>query len=226
MRGYCDLVGLHDPQEREALLELAEHSAEPGWWYSYRDLFGENDYVGFEDGASQIAIWEPLLIPGLAQTASYAEHVTRATRITDPDEVKRRVEVRVRRQRILDLHAEPPTIHMLIGEAAIAARVGTPTERAEQIEHLVALAARPMITVQIVPFDAGAHPAMATGPFTVLDYSDSRDRPILYMETELDARYLEQPDELDRYRDLLTRLESTAHTAADSLKMLRTFAHH
>lgn len=204
----CELYGVPADQ-RDSLVQLTRDANKRGWWHSYRDLFGENDFIGFEAGASAISVYEPTLVTGLLQTPAYTEHITRAAGITDEQEVKRRAEARQRRQEILD-RSDSPQLTVVFTEAAIAARVGSPAEHREQVKHICTMAQRPNVTVQLIRFADGPHPAMATGPFTLLDFASDQDRSILYVETKVDSRYLEEEGEVEPYRTLFERLREVA----------------
>lgn len=196
-------------EQAQALVQLSRDARKRGWWYSYKDVFGENDFIGFEAGASATSVYEPALITGLLQTPAYIERITRAAGITGEHDIARRVAARRQRQQILD-RDEPPQLNVVLPETAIATCVGTAPERREQLEHLATMSLRDNITVALLRFDDGPHPASGTGPFTILDFADSRDRSIVYMETEVDCRYLEEPDELDRYRHLYNEVQRAA----------------
>ncbi|XKK41706.1 helix-turn-helix domain-containing protein [Nocardiopsis sp. ARC36] len=212
-----DVYGVTDAKRREALLELTRQSRIKGWWTRYSDFAGA--YFGFEAEASSIATYQVGAIPGLLQTAEYAAASARAA-LTLPEDVGRVVDARVRRQRILDREF-PPRLWAIIDEATLArpATAADPEVMCGQLRHLVAMTERPNITVQVLPFTTGLH-AGTGGPFVLLDFPNALDRPIVYLETRHDGLYLEDPDQVADYRDVLDHLQGTALSPADSVHHL------
>lgn len=146
------------------------------------------NYVGLEADAERIATYDPELVHGLLQTPEYTRAVTlAATPDLPPAEIDRIVEVRQARQDRLSSD-NPPEVHAILGEGVLRRVVGGPEVMAEQLRRLVALAGSPNVAVQVLPFDAGAHPAMVS-PFHVLTFP----------EDALPAVYLERPADVERY---------------------------
>ena len=128
------------------------------------------------------------------------------------------VEARLRRQHILTRDADPCQLHAVIDQNAIA-RLTDPAIRAPQLTHLTEAAARPNITVQVIPFTAGPYPG-AGEVFTILSFPGPAERDFVYLETTIDDRMLEEPDELDRYTHRFTHLTRTAHTTSETQAVL------
>lgn len=193
-------------EEREALLNLARLSRERGWWErEYGDVLG-NAYAGFEAEAARIYTYQPLVIPGLLQTVPYARAAIRGGLIRDPEEIQRRIEFRVTRQRILD-HADPPHLWAIIDEAVVSRPFGTKTERQEQLQRLIDTGESEHITVQLIRFSAGMHPGLACS-FTLLEYE--HDPTIVYIDMADNALYLEQPHDVERHNLMYRHLQATA----------------
>ena len=93
---------------------------------------------------------------------------------------------------------DAPTLWAVMNEAVLHRQVGGPAVMQDQLAHIGQLAARPNITVQVLPFTAGAHPAML-GSFTVMQFTDPSDRDVVYLEAETGALYLEKPEDVRRY---------------------------
>lgn len=163
------------PVEREKLLALAREARQRGWWSSYTDVLGSGALVGLEPGASQIREVSVALIPGLLQTEEYARAVVVGGGITDAEEIDRRVEARMLRQRILT-SPEAPQYWAIIDEAAI--RKIPASLREGQLRHLLDVQ-RPALRVQVLPDSAGLHAAVAGG-FTKLEFAD--DTGLVYTE--------------------------------------------
>ncbi|WP_160573878.1 helix-turn-helix domain-containing protein [Actinomadura physcomitrii] len=183
-------------EEKEALLNLARLSRERGWWEKeYADVLG-NAYAGFEAEAARIHTYQPLVIPGLLQTVPYARAAIRGGLIRDPEEIQRRIDFRMTRQRILD-HPDPPHLWAVLDEAAVARPFGTASEREEQLQRLIDTGESEHITVQVIPFSAGMHPGLACS-FTLLEYAE--DPTIVHIEMGRNALYLEQPEDIESHR--------------------------
>ena len=196
VRELCELYGI-GKRETDALCQLAVEARTKGWWRRFDDVFG-NDFVGLEADASLIREFEPLYVPGLLQTPAYVAEVTRAFP-SPPDEMQRRITARLERQQLLDrTEPAPPKLHMVIDEGALLRRFGTVDEHREQIQRITDLARRDHIMVQVLRLADGLHAGM-NGAFTLLDFPDEQDLPIVYLESEIDNRLLEEEDEVARY---------------------------
>lgn len=203
----CELYGV-EGTDRDALVTLARESRQRGWWWSkYSDVFS-SELPGFEAGASVIRTFETAFIPGLLQVPSYIELVTRAAGITDPAEVQRHVDARVTRQQILTREADPCHLHAVIDENAIA-RITHPGIRRDQLTYLTEASGHPNVDIQMLPFTAGVYPA-AGEVFIHLSFPGSSERDVVYLESAVDDRALEEYDELERYRVKFDKLRAAA----------------
>jgi hypothetical protein len=212
----CELYGAEGAQ-RDALIQLAREGRRRGWWRKYDDVFPD-EYPGFEAGAAQIYAFEPVFIPGLLQVPGYIELVARASG-NDPAEVQRRVDARVERQKILARDGDPSRLHAVIDENAIL-RITDPAIRRGQISHLVEITARPNIDVQILPIAAGVYPVPGEA-FTCLSFPDPSERALVYLETAVDDRMLEETDEVDRYMLKFQQLAAAALSPEDTRTTLK-----
>ncbi|WP_285649306.1 helix-turn-helix transcriptional regulator [Actinomycetospora sp. NBRC 106375] len=198
------LYGVDDGDERETLIALARRANAPGWWHQYSDLLPPwfETYVGLEQAATQIRTYEPQFVPGLLQTAAMARHVTGLGHgsMAD-DERERRVEFRLRRQRVLDGSGagEPPTLWAVVDEAALRRLTGGADVMREQIDHLIAAAEARHVVIQMVPFQLGGH-AGAGGPFSILRFARESEVPdVVYLEQLTSALYLDKRSDVDDY---------------------------
>jgi len=190
--------------------ELAAQAKERGWWTKYRKsgVFTD-DLPDFEAEASFIRTYEPQVIPGLLQTPEYAEALLRSGQAHEDDAIAARVDARMHRQQILHRH-EPPTFWAIIDEAALRRVVGSAEIMRAQINHLARMATRVGVTIQVLPYSAGAHPANM-GAILLLDYDSPLDPSLAYVETYAASIWLEEPDEITR------TLEVFSHTSASAL---------
>jgi transcriptional regulator with XRE-family HTH domain len=201
--------------KREALLDLARASRKPGWWETYDSVLGSG-YAGFEQEAASISTYQPLVIPGLLQTAAYADAAIRGDQITDPQEIEHRLAFRMKRQEILT-RPEPPHLSVIIDQAALARPFGGADDRRQQLQRLVDAGRSAHIDVRLIPFAAGMHAGLACG-FTILDYTE--DPSIAYVEMGGNALYLETAQEIEGHRLRFQRLRDTALDAQATAQML------
>ncbi|WP_269082844.1 helix-turn-helix domain-containing protein [Allosalinactinospora lopnorensis] len=207
IRLLLDVYGVDDDRERETILNLTRQSRQRGWWNRYDDVL-TGAYTSLEAGATSLRSYEPLYIPGLLQTAEYATAVCQATLIRDPDDVQRTVEARMKRQEIL-IGEEPPELWAIIDEHALQLLRATPGLFSAQIQQLIEVAEAPnSVTVQVLPVSAGLHAGMG-GPFAILDYGEPSEA-IVFLESDTDGLYLDQPKEIERYRRIFDRLLAKA----------------
>ncbi|WP_217238748.1 helix-turn-helix transcriptional regulator [Streptomyces sp. AC555_RSS877] len=186
--------------ERLALVELAKAARIQGWWRSLADPIPEsmNLMLTLEDEVVREDHYACMYIPGLLQTRAYAEAIHRASEVHCPErEVQHMVDIRMKRQELLD-RDEPPHIWCVIDEAALRRRVGGSEVMREQLRHLLALAQRPHVTVQVLPFSTGAH-AAAVGSFVMLRGPVS-DLDVVYVDLLSGGLFMEKQPELERYR--------------------------
>lgn len=216
------LYGVTDPARREPLLELAEYANLPGWWQEYGDVVPGwfEPYLGLEQGAEVVRVFEVQDVPELLQTAGYARALISARYPHAPAaEIERRVEVRMLRRRVFD-RPEPLKLWAILDEAALRRVVGGPETMREQIRHLIEMAGRPNITVQVLPFAVGGHAAEG-GPMTLLRFAEPDLPDVVYLEQLTGALYPDRPSVIVYYRDVLNRLGVQAEPPTRTLGFLR-----
>jgi transcriptional regulator with XRE-family HTH domain len=225
LRRLLDLYGVTDGERREELLELARGAKKPNWWDGYKRFLPPTyaKYIGLEAGAAEIHIFQPLSVPGLLQTTAYAraQYENRLSEIED-EEVERRVEVRIKRQEILD-KAEPPRLWAIIDEAALLRQVGGPEVMREQLNHMLKMARRKRITIQVLPFVLGAHPGTASS-MNIIEFADKRTDPVPYIETVAGELYLQKKVDIETCTLTWQYLSAKAASPEDSIKIIRTRA--
>jgi transcriptional regulator with XRE-family HTH domain len=184
LRALLDLYGVTRGEIRDDLIGMARASRRQNWG-TYRDLFPREFqlYLSFEGSAARILSFQPLLIPGLLQTESYARALTEtfgAVNSSSKDQ-NRKVAARLQRQSILT-RDEPPSCHFILDEAALRRRVGPGGEVMRlQLEKLLLQSEQPFIRIQVVPFEAGEHPGML-GPFVCMEFDNEDDGEIVFLE--------------------------------------------
>lgn len=216
-RDMLELYGLTG-DEREALVQLAREARKPGWWHAYKEVF-TGTFVGLEADASSLRAFQALLVPGLLQTETYARAVIRAMRPdSDESEIERRVAARTARQQLLS-DPNPPEYWAVIDEAVLHRTVGGPDVMAKQAHRLLELGQLPHVTIQVVPFTAGAHPGME-GPFLILGFPEQADPDVVYVDSTSGGFFLELTPDVRRYSLMFDHLRAAALKPDDSLALV------
>ncbi|MEV0198026.1 helix-turn-helix transcriptional regulator [Nonomuraea sp. NPDC050691] len=219
------LYGVTDAEARAAVLDLVTKANEPGWWHRFNDVLPTwfQAYVGLEEAAERIRTYEVQFVPGLLQTKEYARAVVTAGAAgVGPDEIARRVDLRLERQRILD-RPDGPVFWAVIDEAALRRPIGGAEVMRAQLEHLADLMRQPNITIQIMPFSFGGHSAEG-GAFSILRFPDRELPDVVYVEQLASALYLDKREDVDRYTEVMERLCAVSTTPDETADLLRTIA--
>lgn len=229
LRKLLDLYGVEEEAYRSRLAELARRAGQRGWWqqayprHIISAVYG--DVIAVEQEAAAIRSYQPEVVPGLLQTPGYARAVIRAGHKGDLGaEIDSRVEVRLERQHVLTrADPPPPRLHVVLNEAVLRRRVGGPDVMRGQIEHLLAEPERANVTIQVLPFESGAHPAMA-GPFVLMTFLDPGDLGVVHLENATGGLFLETPEELRTYEEFWDDIQSRSYSRDDTQAFLRTYA--
>ncbi|MFI7635226.1 helix-turn-helix domain-containing protein [Nonomuraea sp. NPDC049400] len=219
------LYGVEDKQARAAVLDLVATANEPGWWHRFNDVLPTwfQAYVGLEEAAARIRTYEVQFVPGLLQTKEYARAVvTAGTAGIGAEEIARRVDLRLERQRMFE-RPDGPVFWAVIDEAALRRPIGGVEVMRAQIEHLIELMRQPKITIQIMPFSFGGHSAEG-GAFSILRFPDSDLPDVVYVEQLASALYLDKREDVDRYTEVMERLCAVSTTPDETVGLLRTIA--
>ncbi|MGK5675421.1 helix-turn-helix domain-containing protein [Micromonospora sp. URMC 106] len=166
--------------DAEALIEIARGAQQRGWWQNYSDVLPEwfEFYVGLEAEAATLRTYEAEAVPGLLQTEAYAREVFRRT--AGEDGIERKVAARLHRQNVL--HRDNPVeLSVVLNEAVLCRPIGGNAVMADQMAHLAKVAQLPNVTLLVLPFSAGGHPAM-NAPYVVLTFADAADATVVYLE--------------------------------------------
>jgi hypothetical protein len=218
VRELLDLYGVPSPH-REALIQLARDARMMGWWTPYRDVF-TGSYVALEDEASVMRLYHPELIPGLLQTEHYARAVIRAVRPGyDEESVERRVTARLARQKALLDREVPPELFCVLNEAVVRRRATDAHVRTGQLRALTDAADRPRLTIQVLPFSAGAHAGLEGG-FVLIEFPSQQDPDVVYVEGIMGDIYLESVEEVKRYQSAFERIQTIALSPEKTFKFI------
>jgi Domain of unknown function (DUF5753)/Helix-turn-helix domain len=217
-RDVIDLLafyGIADAEERDSLLQLTREANATPWWQKYQDAapdwFGL--YVGLEEAAQLIRVYEVQFVPGLLQTEDYARAVVlQGAPGLEPEEVERRVALRLGRQKLLT-RDNPPRLWAIVDEAALRRPMGGRDVLAGQIQRLMDLVSESNITLQVMPFKYGGHAAEG-GAFHIMRFPEADLPDMVYVEYLTGALYIEKPEEVERYAAVMERL-SVAGTSPE-----------
>lgn len=207
-------------QEVDEFVTLAERANEPGWWHAYRDVVPDwfSAYVSLETGAKTLRTYEPHYVTGLLQTYNYARAVLRGGFPNESDEdLGRRVDLRLRRQGLLE-RPDAPTLWVVMEETVLHRMVGGAEVMREQIERLLEVSELDHVSVDVVPFTAGAHVG-ACAPFTYFRFEERELPDIVYSEILSASVYLDQRSDVAGHLEAHNRM-SLLTSSADSKALL------
>ncbi|AXK32492.1 XRE family transcriptional regulator [Streptomyces armeniacus] len=207
-------------QEIDEFVALAERANEPGWWHAYRDVLPGwfTAYVSLETGAKTLRTYEPHYVTGLLQSYQYARAVLRGGFPNDSeDDLERRVGLRLRRQGLLE-RPDAPTLWVVMEEAVLHRAVGGAEVMREQIDRLLEVSELDHVSVDIVPFSAGAHVG-ACAPFTYFRFEEPELPDIVYSEILTGSMYLDQRSDVAAHLEAHNRM-SLLTSSADSRAVL------
>lgn len=218
VRDLCVLYGVSDA-EQVRLMAIARESKQQGWWNKFDDLAIES-LIGLEIEAKRISSYESCVVPWAFQTEQYARAVIKGILPRIDDRIlEERVKARMTRQELLR-SADPPYLWSLIDESALLRIVGSGSVMREQLTAILEVAASPNVMMQVVPFDAGAHPGL-DNTFTLLEFDAAIQPPVAYVENLAGTFYLERESEIMRYREVLEYLRACALSPANSVKRVQ-----
>jgi transcriptional regulator with XRE-family HTH domain len=219
-----ELYGV-DGDEKDAWLTVAKQARKRGWWQQYNDAIPNwfTVYVGLEEEATKIREYECEIIPGLFQTEGYIRGLMDVElALPREDELERRIAVRLKRQELLTAD-DAPHLWVVLNEAALRREVGSRAVMCEQLRHLVKVSQLNSVTLQILPFGAGAHPAMQHG-FFILGFAEPLDPDVVYVEYRTGGLYLEQQAEVDAYGMIFDHLRAKALAPDESRTLIGKIA--
>jgi hypothetical protein len=201
------LYGVHDREERDALLTLARNANAPGWWHREGDILPNwfQSYLGLESAATLIRTYEVQFVPGLLQTADYARAVISLGHPrASEQEIDRRVGLRMARQQVLK-RDDPPQVWAVIDEGVLRRPIGGLEVMRAQVLALMESSKLPNVRLQVIPFYTGGH-AGAGGSFTILRFPDQDLPDVVYIEHLNSALYLDKREDVELYAAAMERL--------------------
>lgn len=209
---------------RDELLDLVRQARQKPWWHGYSDVVppASDTLYGLESAATTISEHSSALVPGLLQTERYAEALMNSPAGVTADVVKRRLELRMRRQEML-IRSGGPQMHAIIGEAALREPVGGADVMAEQLRYLASIGSTEHVTIQIRPFGAGKPSATGTS-FVLFGFADPAYGNIVYLEQLTRNSYIEETDEVAFYTAIFADIARRSLDPAASTEMITSLA--
>jgi transcriptional regulator with XRE-family HTH domain len=224
LRDVRDLCTLYDVDEVTSahFMTLAREAREQGWWTKYDDL-RLDPYIGLEQVARSITTYTMYYVPALLQTEEYARAIIKGIAPKISAEIlQQRVEARLRRQLLLQDDSRP-RYRVLLDEGVLHRPVGGPAVMAAQLGRVLQAEQQGQVTIQVIPFDIGAH-ASADVHFVLLEFAeDSNLSPIIFIEGLQVHQYLERKDDILRYREAIELLRDSALSPRDSIQLVEKF---
>ena len=220
VRFLCDLYQV-STDERSRLLTLTRESRRRSWWQQYGLPESLSTYVGLEEAAASIQQYETSIVPPLLQTEDYARALVSGVGFDAPPErVDQLVGVRLARQQLLSAESAP-TLWAVIDEASLHRLVGGPDVMRAQLDALAERSRAHNVTLQVIPYQAGAHPGVNSS-FIILHLEEVKD--VVYVEGLIGNFYLQNPDDVARYRRTFDELRAVAAGPQESRKLIQAVA--
>ncbi|MGH1554304.1 helix-turn-helix domain-containing protein [Streptomyces sp. L7] len=216
------VYGVTDRQEIDTFLKSVREASKRGWWHTYRDVMPDwfAAYLSLEQAALQVRAYENEFVHGLLQTEEYARALLGAGNPHAPAEAtERRVALRMRRQELLTREA-PPRVWVVMDETVLRWPVGGAAVMRAQVDHLIEVNRLPHVTLQIMPFANGPHPAMRAGAFHLFRFRAPELPDVVYLNGLVGAVYLDKSDDVVVYREALDRLGAQAAPARKTEALL------
>lgn len=225
LRELLDEYGV-EPDRRDALLTVARQTRQAGWWQSYSHVLSDayQDFISLEASASTIWTYEAQLVPGLLQTEDYARAIAAASLFGESqDEREQFVQARLRRQQVLT-RDNPLQFWAILSEGALRQLVGNREIMQAQLAQLIEVSnERANVTLQVLPFAAGAH-AATSGPFVIMKFPEAPDLGVVYLEGQTGGIYLESADEVARYTLVCEHLRASALSTVATVRLIEEVA--
>jgi hypothetical protein len=222
MSDIRDLIRIYEVEgaERDEIEELAVRCRVRPWWREYGEIF-DNEFPGYENDATTIAVYMPLVVPGLLQTQAYMDAQFRVC-ARPPAWRRKGVKARLRRQEILDrADGTAPRLSVVITEASLSYRWGMHEDRREQIELLAEMSRRRNIELRIQRFDDG--PPTGLSMVDILGFPDD-EPPMVFVETDYSVEEVSAADAVHGYTQSFERACDTALEPEDTTGYLEKLA--
>ena len=209
-------------RERDRLLAVCQDQGVPGWLQEYGDRLPKQivTLVDHEDKAHGITDFEATWVPGLLQTPDYARALITQAGTVPADEIEERVSARLARQELFG-RGTCARFAFFVHETALRLPVGGAAVLSDQLHHLLRMSVRPPVTIRVIPAALGGHAAV-NGSFRLMEFPEFH--PVVYLESETTALFLEKREQVNAYRRILYRLAGAALDEGHSRDLIATLA--
>lgn len=224
VRELLDIYGITGA-EADSLVQLAREARVKGWWHTYGQVLSPwfEAYIGLEAEAVRQRDFQSMVIPGLFQTEDYARAVLRAApNASRAEDIDRQVALRMARQAVLR-QASPPDLWVVLSESTLRVQVGSSTVMRAQLHRLIGLTEHANITLQVLPFSTAAL-VQPISPFTILDFADTADPTVVYLEHLTGSLFIEREEEVHRYTVVFDHLRAEALGTSQSVELIEHIA--
>jgi transcriptional regulator with XRE-family HTH domain len=218
VRDLCDFYGVSDQGFRDQLMDLAKQGKQQGWWQPFGLPY--STYVGFEAEAVVIRDFDSAVVPGLLQTPEYTAALHEdPLPFGDRELIGKRIQARLKRQELLTRTSPPPLeLWAILDEAVLHRAIGGPAVMAAQLKRVVQDMSRPNVTVQVIPYSIGAHPALDSN-FNILEFAGAAP-DLVYSEGMVGFIYLDRPEDITRYHQVFEHLGQLALAPDQSAQLM------
>lgn len=226
LNALLELYGIYDPGQREVLMEMARDGHQRGRWAAWDGVLptGFGIWVGLEAEASSLRVYEAQVVHGLLQTADYARLVMATVRRRQTaEEIERLVELRMRRRDVLK-GAQALDLWLILDEAVLRRMAGPSPVMRQQLEYLYDATKWPNVTVQVLGFGSGLHPAMG-GSFAIIEFPERLDPDVVYTEGVTGQVYIDERDrEVRSQSETFDLLRASALPPGQSARLIRSIS--
>lgn len=224
LNSLFELYDVGDPEQRKVLLQMARQGHRKGWWPLWDGVLptGFGMYVGLEAEAVSLRAYEAQVVHGLLQTEDYARAVMSTVRRRQtPEEIERLVRLRIRRQDVLH-RQDPLELWLILDEAVLRRMASSSPLMREQLDFLCEASQWPNVTLQVLGFGVGLHPALG-GSFAIIEFPERLDADVVYMEALTGQAYIEESDrEVRAQAEVFDLLRASALSPAESALLIRS----
>lgn len=201
--------------DRERILGMRREAEGPGRLMAGPATIGAQltELIQLEQSARRIVEVAPLLIPGLLQTSGYARAIFEGY----PD-TETRTALRMGRRDLLTRHGAPVEFHALIDDEVLSRHIAPPPVMAEQMRHLLWMAQRPNVTIQLVHSTHDGYTPMLDGPFILMEFQTTA--PIVHLEHHSASANLWDDKDVRRFQTAVEWITNAAMTPERSSEVI------
>jgi hypothetical protein len=232
IQALCALYDVNQ-EDTDAAVDLAAQARAKSWHHIYGGMFSSafNMYIGLESAARRLTTCHDQHIPGLLQTADYARAIIGASpQFTSHEDVERRVQFRIKRQACITRRTNPIELDAVLHISVLYRVVGGPRTMSMALRELAELSKRENIRIRVQPYSAGLTWGVPHSSFIIMDFDrnskgETVEPPVVFIDGGAAPDvYLEKPDEVRRYRELVAAIQDSCLDEVESRHLLRQVA--